>query len=72
MNISNNVNAIQTNQQMMDKSATNVANINTPNSNVDLSKEIPTQIVAQDVESANVSAIKTQDDMFGSLLDIKS
>jgi flagellar hook protein FlgE len=72
MNISNNINALQTNQQMMDQSAKNIANLNTPNSNVDLTREIPKQIVAQDVASVNVSTIKTQDDMFGSLLDIKS
>lgn len=42
------------------------------NSQTDLAKEIPDQIVAQDATAANVSAIKTQDEMFGSLLDIKA
>jgi flagellar hook protein FlgE len=41
-------------------------------SQTDLAKEIPDQIVAQDATGANVSAIKTQDEMFGSLLDIKA
>jgi flagellar hook protein FlgE len=40
-------------------------------SQTDLAKEIPDQIIAQDATAANVSAIKTQDEMFGSLLDIK-
>ena len=41
-------------------------------SQTDLSKEIPDQMIVQGVTAANVSAIKTQDEMFGSLLDIKA
>lgn len=41
-------------------------------SQTDLAKEIPDQIIAQDATAANVAAIKTQDEMFGSLLDIKA
>ena len=41
-------------------------------SQTDLAKELTDQIVAQDGTSVNVSAIKTQDEMFGSLLDIKA
>ena len=41
-------------------------------SQTDLAKEIPDQIVAGGVAEANVSAIKTQDEMFGTLLDIKA
>jgi len=41
-------------------------------SQTNLSKEIPDQIVSQDAVAVNVSAIKTQDEMFGSLLDIKA
>ena len=41
-------------------------------SQTDLAKEIPNEIVAQDATAVNVSAIKTQDEMFGSLLDIKA
>ncbi len=41
-------------------------------SQTDLTKEIPDQIVAQNATSLNVSAIKTQDEMFGTLLDIKA
>lgn len=41
-------------------------------SQTDLAKEIPNQIIAQDATAVNVAAIKTQDEMFGSLLDIKA
>lgn len=41
-------------------------------SQTDLTTEIPDQMLAQDVTAVNVSAIKTQDEMFGSLLDIKA
>lgn len=43
-----------------------------PKSQTDLAKEFPDQIVAQDATSVNVTAVKTQDEMFGSLLDIKA
>jgi len=41
-------------------------------SQTDLSKEITDQIIVEDATAVNVSAIKTQDEMFGSLLDIKA
>ena len=41
-------------------------------SQTDLAKEIPDQIVAQDTVSLNTTAIKAQDEMLGSLLDIKA
>jgi len=41
-------------------------------SQTDLSKEIPDQIVVEKATAVNVSAIKTQDEMFGTLLDIKA
>lgn len=40
-------------------------------SQTDLSKELPDQIVIEKAVEANVTAIRTQDEMFGSLLDIK-
>lgn len=40
-------------------------------SQTDLAKEFPDQIITDKATSVNVSAIKTQDEMFGSLLDIK-
>ncbi len=41
-------------------------------SQTDLAKEIPDQIIAQDATAVNVTAIKTQDEMMGTLLDIKT
>ena len=41
-------------------------------SQTDLAKEIPDQMIVQNVTAANVSAIKTQDEMLGSLLDMKA
>ena len=43
-----------------------------PRSQTDLAKEIPDQITQGGVAEANVSAIKTQDEMLGTLLDIKA
>lgn len=40
-------------------------------SQTDLNKEIPDQIIVQNAVAVNVSAIKTQDEMLGSLLDMK-
>ncbi len=78
MNISNNIASIGFQQETLNKSAQAVANINKPaeeaNNQVqtDLSKEMTTQMVAQNATEANVSTIKTADEMFGSLLDIKA
>ena len=101
MNISNNISSIQAHQTMMNRSAGNVANVNTDGfiptdtkignadksitanlskatdtgstkSQTDLAKEIPSQIIAQDAVALNASLIKTQDDVLGSLLDIKA
>lgn len=41
-------------------------------SQTDLSKELPEQIVVEDATAVNATAIKTQDEMFGTLLDIKA
>jgi len=41
-------------------------------SQTDLSKEMPDQIIAQNATAFNVAAIKTQDEIFGTLLDIKA
>jgi flagellar hook protein FlgE len=41
-------------------------------SQTDLAKEIPDQILASEATAVNVAAIKTQDEMLGSLLDIKA
>ena len=74
MNISSNISSISANQTMMNTSAHNIANVNTggAKNQTDLAKDMTNQIVAQDTTSVNVSAIKTQDEMLGSLLDIKA
>jgi len=45
---------------------------NSLQSQTDLSKEIPDQITQSGVAKADVSAIQTQDQMMGTLLDIKA
>ncbi len=40
-------------------------------SQTDLAKEVPDQVTIGGVAQANATAIKTQDEMFGTLLDIK-
>ena len=72
MNISNNVSSIQAHQTMLNTSANNVANLGSKASQTDLSKEMVTQMVVEDATALNVTAIKTQDEMFGTLLDIKA
>jgi len=44
----------------------------TKQSQTDLVKEIPNLIVSQDVTSVNISAIKTNNEMLGALLDMKA
>jgi len=51
---------------------TTADNNGSPTSQTDLEKEIPNQIVATGVAGANVTAIQTQDEMLGTLLDIKT
>jgi len=41
-------------------------------SQTDLTKELTDQVTISGVQEANISAIKTQDQMFGTLLDIKA
>lgn len=72
MNISNNIASLQAHQTMLNTSANNVANSGSQASQADLSKEMVTQMVVEDVTALNVTAIKTQDEMFGTLLDIKA
>ena len=79
MNISNNATSIQVQQTALNSSAVNVANINRTSSDgssmpseTDLAKETTNKIMAQSATEVNVSAIKTADEMFGSLLDIKA
>ena len=41
-------------------------------SQTNLTKELPDQIIAQDAVAINVKAIKTHDEMMGTLLDMKA
>ena len=40
-------------------------------SQTDLAKELPDQIIAQDATAVNVAAIRTRDEMMGTLLDMR-
>ena len=67
MNLSSNITSLQSNQNFLNRTANNIQK---PNAN--LTKEIPNLIVTDKTAAVNVSAIKTQDEMIGSLLDIKA
>ncbi len=53
-------------------SSAKVTDNGSPRSQTILAKEIPEQIIAQDGVALNVTAIKTQDEMLGTLLNIKA
>jgi len=67
MNISTNISALTSNQSFLNTTAKNIQN-----SSGDLSKEIPNLIIAKETNELNVVTIKAQDEMLGSLLDIKA
>jgi len=62
--ISNDNNSVVANTTKTDDNAMSM-------SQTDLAKELPQQITIQDATQANATAIKTQDEILGSLLDIK-
>jgi len=66
MNISSNTASIQTNQSFLNTTAKSIEN-----QSGDLAKDMTNLVVAEDINAVNVTAIKTQDEMLGSLLDIK-
>jgi flagellar hook protein FlgE len=72
MNISSNLTSIYNNQNSINDSASRVANISAEDSTTDLSNEIPTQMTAQKAIEADALSIKTQDEILGTLLDIKA
>jgi len=72
MNISSNISSIQNTQTMMNQSAVNVSNINNENSQTDLAKEMTDQITFSNTTKADVTAIRTEDEMLGTLLDLKA
>lgn len=63
--MSDNANSVKANSHKADDTGSDI-------SQTDLAKEFPDQIIAEKATSVNVSAIRTQDEMFGSLLDIKA
>jgi len=68
-----NANSMMSMSNQMFKSASSVANMNNADANAkqtDLSKELTDQMVIQKNLDANVEAVKTQDKMLGSLLDL--
>lgn len=67
MSISNNVSSLQSNQQFLNTTANSIKN-----QSGDLSKDISNLIIAEKTNAVDVTAIKTQDAMLGSLLDIKA
>jgi len=66
MNISSNTASIQTNQSFLNTTAKSIEK-----QDGDLAKDMTNLIVAEDVNAVNTTAIKAQDEMLGSLLDIK-
>ena len=50
---------------------TKVDDTGSAKSQTNLTKEIPDQIIISGVNEANINAIKTQNEMMGSLLDLK-
>ena len=67
MNISSNIASIQTNQSFLNSTAKSIEK-----GSGDLAKDMTNLIVAEDVNAINVEVIKAQDEMLGSLLDIKA
>jgi len=67
MNISPNISSITANQSFLNTTADSIKN-----QSGDLAKDMTNLIVAEDVNAVNVTAIKAQDEMLGTLLDIKA
>ena len=67
MNISNNVSSIQSNQNFLNTTAKSIEK-----ESGNLAKDMTNLVIEEDVNAVNVTAIKAQDEMLGSLLDIKA
>jgi len=63
--ISDNANSVRAESGLAD-------NTGSQKSQTDLAKEIPDQITIDGVAKANATAIKAQDDVMGTLLDLKA
>jgi len=67
--ISSNFNALQYNNNFANQNAKNIASFN---KDTNLNKEITDQITIKDINEINVKAIQAQDQMLGTLLDLKA
>jgi flagellar hook protein FlgE len=67
MNITSNSNSLQTNQSFLNTTAKSIES-----GSQNLSKDMTNLITAENTNAVNINAIKTQDEMLGSLLDIKA
>ena len=63
--MSDDTNSVSTNVRLADNNGSQM-------SQTDLAKELPDQIIAQDAVAVNVEAIRTRDEMMGTLLDMKA
>ena len=63
--ISNTANSVTANIKSVDDNGSQKSQTN-------LAKDLTQQIVVEDVTALNITAIKTQDNMMGTLLDIKA
>ena len=78
MNISSNISSIGSHQTAMNNGSSLAANTRVSDDNgsqrsqTDLAKELTDQISTENATAVNVTAIKTQDEMLGSLLDIRA
>ncbi|MCV6609068.1 MAG: hypothetical protein OIF32_12720 [Campylobacterales bacterium] len=70
MNIHNNVSSIKQQFDTANTNATNIANSNNKEADIDLTKEMVELIPISKVVEANAVAIKTQDETTKNLLDI--
>ncbi len=60
------------NSTSVSATTTRASDNGSPKSQTDLAKELPDQMIAQEGVAVNVTAIKTQDEMLGTLLDLKA
>ena len=63
--MSDDTNSVSTNVRLADNNGSQMGQ-------TDLAKELPDQIIAQDAVAVNVEAIRTRDEMMGTLLDMKA
>jgi flagellar hook protein FlgE len=77
MNISNNVNALRNNFEELNNTTKNIKEITLKSieekniEKIDLANQMVDLIEEKRINEANIIAIKTQDDILGTLIDIK-